>query len=290
MNEGIDKHGLERRKSADGRVTLWALPSLLPAALAAGLLEELPLDRLAGAQATAFRGRGAPSRLILDGRFVVAKELRRGGLAGRFRGARFSDSTRLEALLAAQLQLEAARVSVAPFAFARARRVDGGVILDFATFELRDARDAATLLPTVATAVERCALVAAAAGVVRALHAAGCVHADLNAKNVLLERSPPRAWLLDFDKSRCASEGVAFKAAVGNLARLLRSVEKLGLLGRSLKARELAGFVRAYAIAARREAPPTVWRRHALWRAVAACRARSIFWHRLGWRVFGRGR
>ncbi|MBL8840131.1 MAG: hypothetical protein JNL90_01245 [Planctomycetes bacterium] len=287
MNEGIDKRGLAVVRSSDGGVVVWTRPETAAAAAALRLLDGVALAQLEGAQATTLFGRGAPLRLPFAGRSALAKELRRGGLAGRWRGDSFAGPRRLEELLDVQLALEAAGVAVAPFAFARARRTPSGFRLEFATFELHEARDAAALLPTVADSDERRALQSAAGAVVASLHRAGCRHADLNAKNVLLARAPPRAWLIDFDRSRVESAPIEATAAAANLARLLRSAEKLALLAPAgaLAPRDLAAFVRAY-VAARGGG----WRRAKLWRAVAALHRRSIGWHRLGWRLFGRGK
>jgi len=55
-------------------------------------------------------------------------------------------------------------------------------------------------------------------------HAAGVVHADLNARNILAGQGPA-VHLVDFDRARIAKgDAVAFRA---NLARLRRSLEKL---------------------------------------------------------------
>jgi 3-deoxy-D-manno-octulosonic acid kinase len=59
---------------------------------------------------------------------------------------------------------------------------------------------------------------------IRRFHAVGVVHADLNARNILV--GPGQAvHLVDFDRARIAEgDAAAFRA---NLARLRRSLEKL---------------------------------------------------------------
>jgi aminoglycoside phosphotransferase (APT) family kinase protein len=113
---------------------------------------------------------------------------------------------------------------------------------------------------------------------VRALHDAGVEHADLNLKNLLVRPGPPvEAFVIDLDKSRRGGP-LSRAAAVRNLERLLRSAEKLGLLGSALSRADLARFVRAYAerdwrglfLAARRR-----------WRALAP-------FHRVGWAIGAR--
>jgi 3-deoxy-D-manno-octulosonic acid kinase len=60
--------------------------------------------------------------------------------------------------------------------------------------------------------------------VIRRFHAAGVVHADLNARNILVGQGPA-IHLVDFDRARlAATDAAAFRA---NLARLRRSLEKL---------------------------------------------------------------
>ena len=61
------------------------------------------------------------------------------------------------------------------------------------------------------------------------LHAAGGIHADLNAHNFLLPRSGGDACILDFDRARVVGGEVPGLLARMNLRRLRRSLEKLGL-------------------------------------------------------------
>jgi 3-deoxy-D-manno-octulosonic acid kinase len=60
--------------------------------------------------------------------------------------------------------------------------------------------------------------------VIRRFHAAGVVHADLNARNILVGQGQA-VHLVDFDRARLAAGDTA--AFRGNLARLRRSLEKL---------------------------------------------------------------
>lgn len=62
-----------------------------------------------------------------------------------------------------------------------------------------------------------------------ALHAAGGVHADLNAHNFLLPRGGDDAVILDFDRARVVGGEVPGLLARMNLRRLRRSLDKLGL-------------------------------------------------------------
>ncbi len=65
----------------------------------------------------------------------------------------------------------------------------------------------------------------AAAGAIAAMHRQGVWHADLNAFNILLD-DLGRAWLIDFDRGTAG--GVSGRARRANLARLRRSLEKVG--------------------------------------------------------------
>jgi len=61
-------------------------------------------------------------------------------------------------------------------------------------------------------------------GVIQRFHAQGIWHADLNARNILLD-SHARFYLIDFDRGRLRKAGARWQAA--NLARLRRSLEKI---------------------------------------------------------------
>ena len=66
---------------------------------------------------------------------------------------------------------------------------------------------------------------------IRACHDAGGWHADLNAWNLLVSESRPEVpvILIDWDRGRLVTRGVAGKSRRANLARLHRSLSKLGL-------------------------------------------------------------
>lgn len=67
--------------------------------------------------------------------------------------------------------------------------------------------------------------------VIADFHKAGVWHADLNARNILLDRHD-RVFLIDFDKARTRTP--ARKWRQGNLQRLLRSLHKINDSGESL--------------------------------------------------------
>ena len=63
---------------------------------------------------------------------------------------------------------------------------------------------------------------------IRRFHNAGVYHADLNARNILLDAQNSGVYLIDFDKGRFRYLGESWKAA--NLARLQRSLLKFQAL------------------------------------------------------------
>ncbi|MCL7974678.1 MAG: 3-deoxy-D-manno-octulosonic acid kinase [marine benthic group bacterium] len=66
---------------------------------------------------------------------------------------------------------------------------------------------------------------------IRACHDAGGWHADLNAWNLLVSESRPDlpVMLIDWDRGRIVTGGVTGRSRRANLARLQRSLRKLGL-------------------------------------------------------------
>ena len=71
---------------------------------------------------------------------------------------------------------------------------------------------------------------AAIGGVIRRFHDAAVYHADLNARNILLDAKTRHIHLIDFDKGAFRYLGETWKAA--NLARLQRSLLKFKSLHR----------------------------------------------------------
>jgi 3-deoxy-D-manno-octulosonic acid kinase len=269
------------RRSEDGRVRLVADEASLDLLVAAGLLADAPVEQLRGVEATGFEGRGRPVRLRVSGAPLIVKTLRHGGLAGRLLGTRFgarSGNVRrlLDAMELAQ-RLLARGVATARPAFARIRggALPGSLRLELATYEIEGARDAATFLAAQRDARARRAAIRACGSAVQALHEAGVRHADLNLKNLLVVAGrEARAYVIDLERSTLP-QPLLPRHRVENLARLLRSTEKLGLLGPLVTRRDLVRFLVAY--------EPGAWRE--LFAAVARDHAARGPWHRLAWRV-----
>jgi hypothetical protein len=76
----------------------------------------------------------------------------------------------------------------------------------------------------------------------------GVVHADLNLKNVLIERTTglPRAWLLDLDRCHITDRATATEQArvVGRFQRSRAKLERTA--GRKIGHAELAAFESAF--------------------------------------------
>jgi 3-deoxy-D-manno-octulosonic acid kinase len=170
------------------------------------------------------RGRGAAHFLkTADGRRLVLRHYRRGGLFARLTADRYvwrgEQQTRPFQEWQLIYSLHRAGLPVpAPIA-ARYRRAGGTYSGDIITERLPAVGSLAECLRTGALSVltwisiGRC---------VRRFHDLGVCHADLNAHNVLL--SEESVYLIDFDRCRLRSPGLWRDA---NLVRLRRSLEKV---------------------------------------------------------------
>lgn len=173
-------------------------------------------------------GRGATVRFESEGRTLILRHYRRGGMASRFVddqylrvGLRRSRPWRELALLT---RLEAGGMPVPPPVAARlvighplSPWYRGDLITGYVhgTATLAQALRAGTIDESIWHAI----------GVTIArFHDAGVDHADLNAHNVLLDEAG-RVYLIDFDRARLRVRGGWRRR---NLARLRRSLDKLG--------------------------------------------------------------
>lgn len=170
-------------------------------------------------------GRGSAWHVGDEAGEFVLRRYRRGGLIGRLvsahyvaLGARFSRSYREWALLR---ELQRRDLPVPEPIGARYRRRG---LLYQATLVTRLVADAQTLAerlteaPLPATDWQRLG------ALLRRFHDAGVYHADLNAHNILVNGAGA-FYLIDFDRGRLRAPGSWRRR---NLARLLRSFEKLG--------------------------------------------------------------
>ena len=173
------------------------------------------------------RGR-APAYVcrLRDDLRIVVRHNTHGGAFARLTGDRFLAPTRAPLELATSLRLIAAGVPTPPIV-AIVRYAAGGPLerSDVATEEIGDATDLAHVMTQEPERREDAAR--ATADLLRALAHAGARHADLNIKNVLLQRTAAglRAFVLDVDRVTF-HERASTDVRDRNWARLLRSARK----------------------------------------------------------------
>ena len=176
-------------------------------------------------------GREPLGLLDVAGVPCLARRFSHGGLARALTGRRFKDPARpFEELLLSESLLERS-VPTPRVLAARAVKVRPmGFELTLVTERIPGAMDLGHLLGAVRRGERRAGdlrrAVDAAGRLVRRLHDAGCVHADLQPANILhLESRWEDAWILDLDRSRLVGEGELPEAIrVRNLGRLWRHV------------------------------------------------------------------
>lgn len=176
-------------------------------------------------------GRGSVWRMELgDGRQLVIKHYRRGGLLGRIRGRSYAGASR---------PLEEMRVCAA----AHAAGLDVPLIqclwieragpfnhrLAAATVEIPGTRDLFQALDGCRDTGERRQLLTTTAGAVRKLHDTGIHHPDLNLGNILVAGGNGSSVIhfIDFDRARLRSRPLGSGERNVALARMYRSLVKL---------------------------------------------------------------
>lgn len=168
-------------------------------------------------------GRGQAQRLQLQGRDVVLRHYRRGGLVARFNPDRYQrtaarNSRAMREFSLLRFMLAQGLPVPAPVA---ARQIIQGrhYTADIIVAMIPQTRNVVQRLVTSALTAQEWKAIGQA---IRQLHDAQIYHSDLNAHNLLLD-AVGKAWIVDFDKceQRC---GKAWKAL--NLHRLQRSLRK----------------------------------------------------------------
>lgn len=179
--------------------------------------------RSRGALAAVARGRGAAWFVRHDGRDLVLRHYRRGGLLGPWLGDRYLwfGLARTRAFREWHLLAELHRhgLPVPRPVAACVRRFGLCYRADLMTERLPDVESLAQRLAEDALPPARWNDIGRG---LRRFHDAGVYHADLNAHNVLLGRET--LYLVDFDRGRLRAGGRWTRA---NLARLKRSLDKL---------------------------------------------------------------
>jgi len=248
------------------------------------------LDRLVHADLdslpAAGEGRGAVRRLELpDGRALLIRRYRHGGLFRAITGGRFFTARRPLAEL--RVTIEAAGRSVpVPRAVGVISEFRGLLLAVYlVTEEIDGAIDLGAYLrslpaaPTREIAVERREVADALGKAVRTMHDAGLHHADLQVKNILLRRTTTgvEVFFIDLDKSSLRAGPLPGRLRARNLMRLNRSALKMRLVPPPVDDDDRRRFLAAY-----RAGGSTLGDVPALLRR---CR-RHAAWHAVGWRLF----
>lgn len=207
-----------------------------------------------------------------------------GGLLRFLTQARFADPMRPFRELCISAALREAGFHTPEVVAARARALTGGgFALEIVTRRVEHARDLGFVLAAARRgeidARARRRLCAEVGALVRRLHDAGFLHADLMPNNLLVEeaelaRSPPRVWILDLDRTRRVAVAAPAERHA-NLERFVRFVvRREDQFGRALARTDLARFFRGY------EPDRRLWKDTA--RAVLALVRRRSGLHRAG--------
>ena len=232
----------------------WMAAPLLPHADRAGLSD---LDSLVARATGRAAGRGEALFLPVGPHRAVLRRYRHGGLLRAFTGELFRElRSQDEAQLLDRLRARGAPCPEPLGAFWRPRGA-GLHQLALLTREVPGARAAPEVfraLPRGAVRTRRRAL-RALARAVRAFHDAGGDHADLNARNLVLDDAG-KGWVLDLDLGSQFPAPAPAPVRARNLARLARSWRKLDPEGRWVNARDALAFARAYGGGRLRGFPP----------------------------------
>lgn len=234
------------------------------------------VERVAGVQRLGGRGSVFCVPIGDRGR-VVVRCARRGGIAGRFLGDRYWGARRAFAELEISEAMRAEALPVPETLGVVAQRCFGP-FWRFAiiTREITDVIDLASFLRVAPARGARLAALDATAQSIRRMHELRFLHADLQARNILVRVAAERVdvHLVDLDRARQA-RAVSERERERNLFRLHRSTVKLAL--QSITAADRLRFVRAYF--------GGLPQREVL-RALARRCQRHVRWHQWLWKWF----
>ncbi len=224
-------------------------------------------------------GRGPLLSLHLDGEEVVAKRPVHGGWLGRLIGGLYWGRERVLAQVHAAQRLRGRGVSTPEILAAGWRSVAGP--LQHHAIIAKTIPGAINLYEASRNppaGLRRRTMLRESAALVRRMHDAGFLHADLNVTNLVIEPGTrgPLVHVVDLDRGRLQSR-IGLSGRALNLARLLRSYEKWLATEAPLSGREELYFLRCYARSER-----VMVRR--LWRFLQNYR-RSLGPRRLAWRL-----
>ncbi|MBS0387722.1 MAG: 3-deoxy-D-manno-octulosonic acid kinase [Proteobacteria bacterium] len=178
-----------------------------------------------GAVDAASEGRGSTALIEADGRSLVLRHYRRGGLMARLMGDRYvwrgAEQTRSFREWHLLYHMHRAGLPVPMPIAAGYRRRGNTYSADLLVQRIRGVRSLAAAIGAAPVplgtwmALGRC---------LRYFHARGVCHADLNAHNILLGEEESDIWVIDFDRGTLRAPGWWSDA---NLVRLRRSLLKL---------------------------------------------------------------
>ncbi len=194
-------------------------------------------------------GRGAIARFSLAGKAAVGKRALHGGLLGPLLGGLYLGSRRAMDQVLVSARLRSAGVATPEILAAGTEHVLGPFRAQaIVSRELPGARNLLELAGDAPARRMRREILVECAGLVRRMHEAGFLHADLNVGNLVLERGGggPLLNVVDLDRGRFRSV-VSPRQRLRNLARLLRSYEKWIAPRLRLSGREEILFLRRYA-------------------------------------------
>jgi len=236
-------------------------------------------------------GRRPLLELRLDREVFLVRRFSHGGLLRWLTGKRFLDAERPFRELILSDSLLRVGIRTPRVLAARARSIGLGWQLEVLTRRVENALDLGYVLGLarkgeLAPGV-RASILKSLGDLVRRLHQHGCLHADLQPNNVLvnseaLEGGTPELWLLDLDRSYFVDH-LADGERRANLRRLYRHVARREEQhGRALRHSDYLRFLRGY--------DPDGSRWKADWRAVNSRHGLGLRLHRTGWlleRMFG---
>ena len=170
-------------------------------------------------------GRGSTFLIEADGRSLVLRHYRRGGLMAKISADRYwwqgAERTRSFREWHLLYHLHRAGLPV-PMPVAAAYRCRARTYrADLLVQRIADVRSLAAAIRAAPVPLGRWVAIGRW---IRHLHERGVCHADLNAHNILLGEEEDAVWFIDFDRGTLRAPGWWSDA---NLARLHRSLEKL---------------------------------------------------------------
>ena len=200
------------------------------------------------------RGRAAIRRLELpSGRKLLVRQYHRGGVLRAINNSRYLSPRRAIDEIRVCREAAARGVPVAVAAGAIVERQPPFWLCWLVTEEIEEAVDLGEYLrwlpaaPTREILAEKRDIIDVLGAAIRAMHDAGLCHADLQARNVLIRRSPARieVFFVDLDKSTITgSLGESRRA--DNLRRLNRSILKMRLSPPPIDDDDRRRFLAAY--------------------------------------------